>query len=576
MAKRKATAPATASAGDSPLAPEPATPNPTTKLWLWIAAAVIAALFIVIYAMRLDRVVGMFQDDAWYVLLAKALATGQGYTLVNSPTSGILPLYPPAFPFLLSLVYRLAPQFPENLWLLKSISIVAMFVTGVVAFVYCTRYREMPKAVALAIAAGIVLHPGLAFMATGSVMSECAFTLAQMVAILAVERCAAARDDNRFWLYALLAAAATSWAFLTRSMAAGLILAALLYLAKERLFKHAAVFAVGVALFAGSWTLYSRAHAPTKEQRAEVNSYIVRPYNEQFWDRVAGNESAGSVTLGDLPARFWNNFSSIVGSDTGGVVLPSFFPALNQGLAERGNDTQWVVSLLAFALIVTGFVVAARQKLTYAEFALPLSLAIIIAWPFPPYRFLLPSLPLLLFYLVLGLKLLLSLHQRFAQTKTEANPWTGVTVAAGLVVALCLYGNVSYLQRKSAETPGQRPRWLRSFAENEAILKWTNENVPKTDAIATMNPALVHLYTGNKTTTFDNPTGNWQAWNQLGIRYLVYISPTRIADPDANENKYRVIHRAGGELNLRVTDFGPTAARAPWGAGLSPSTIRMN
>ncbi|MFN8002205.1 MAG: hypothetical protein U0X75_14450 [Acidobacteriota bacterium] len=98
MAKRKATAPATASAGDSPLAPEPATPNPTTKLWLWIAAAVIAALFIVIYAMRLDRVVGMFQDDAWYVLLAKALATGQGYTLVNSPTSGILPLYPPAFP----------------------------------------------------------------------------------------------------------------------------------------------------------------------------------------------------------------------------------------------------------------------------------------------------------------------------------------------------------------------------------------------------------------------------------------------------------------------------------------------
>ena len=34
-------------------------------------------------------------------------------------------------------------------------------------------------------------------------------------------------------------------------------------------------------------------------------------------------------------------------------MLPSFFPALNQGLAERGNDTQWVVSLLAFALIVT-------------------------------------------------------------------------------------------------------------------------------------------------------------------------------------------------------------------------------
>src|SRR5262249_42853838 len=110
---------------------------------------------------------------------------------------------------------------------------------------------------------------------------------------------------------ALLAAAATSWAFLTRSMAAGLILAALLYLLKERLFKSAVVFAVGVVLMAGSWTVYSRVKAPTPEQRAEINSYIVRPYTEQFFDRVAGHESAGEISLGDLPERLWNNISSI-------------------------------------------------------------------------------------------------------------------------------------------------------------------------------------------------------------------------------------------------------------------------
>lgn len=160
-------------------------------------------------------------------------------------------------------------------------------------------------------AAGVTLAPGLVFMATSSLMSECVFALAQMATLVAVERCTQAKDENRFWLFALLAAAAASWAFLTRSMAAGLILAALIYLLKERLFKSAVVFAVGVALIAGSWTLYSRAKAPTPDQRAEINTYIVRPYTEQFWDRVAGHESAGKVSAGELPGRFWNNVSSI-------------------------------------------------------------------------------------------------------------------------------------------------------------------------------------------------------------------------------------------------------------------------
>jgi len=565
---------------EPPIQPESKAPETKSRqnLWLAIAAAGAAALFFVIYAMRLDKTVGMFQDDAWYALLGKALATGQGYTLVNSPTPGILPLYPPAFPFLLSLAFRIAPQFPQNLWLLKSVSIVAMLLAGLACYHYFTRYRDLPKYLALGIAAVVALNPGLVFLATSSLMSECAFTLAQMAALVAVERCAASRDGRdggRFWLFALLAAAATSWAFLTRSMAAGLILAALVYLLKERLFKSAVVFALGVALLAGSWAVYSRVKAPTPEQRAEINSYIVRPYTEQFWDRVAGHESAGKITLDDLPARFWENISSIASSDLGGIVMPSFFPSLNQGMAERGDIVQLLLSLLVCGLAIAGFVTAVRQRVTYAELALPVSLLIIIMWPFPPYRFLVPSLPLLLYYFLMGCKLVFGLHQRLIQTKQTGNPWVGVTMLAGLLFALDLYGNFSYLARKNAAVASQRPRWMRIFDDNETILKWTAENVPKTDAIATANPALVHLYTGNKTTTFDNPAGNWERWNRLGVRYLVTISPVRMPEPDAIESKFRVIHRAGGELNLRVTDLGPAASRPGWGAA-PPTSTRIN
>ncbi len=169
-------------------------------------------LFLLTYLLSLDRVVGMFVDDAWYVLLAKALATGQGYTLINSPSPGILPLYPPGFSWLLSLAYRLAPQFPQNVWLFKSISIAAMFGVGIVSYRYFVRYRGLPHYVALGIAAATAVSPPLVFFATTTVMAECVFMFSQLLAIVVIERCVRVGRSGRAWHYALLGAALASGA----------------------------------------------------------------------------------------------------------------------------------------------------------------------------------------------------------------------------------------------------------------------------------------------------------------------------------------------------------------------------
>src|SRR5262245_12699179 len=135
------------------------------------------SVFLAIYLLRLDHVVGMFMDDAWYVLLAKAIATGHGYTLINSPTPGILPLYPPFFPLLLSLVFKLSSQFPQNVWLLKAISILAMLLTGLITYWYLLSYRGWPELTAALVGLVVALSPGLVFTATSSLMSECVFAL---------------------------------------------------------------------------------------------------------------------------------------------------------------------------------------------------------------------------------------------------------------------------------------------------------------------------------------------------------------------------------------------------------------
>jgi hypothetical protein len=88
-----------------------------------ISAALVAAGVLAVYLLRLDRAAGLIIDDAWYILLARTLAEGRGFFLVSSPTAPILPSAPVGFPLMLSFVFRLNPLFPQNLWMLKAVSI---------------------------------------------------------------------------------------------------------------------------------------------------------------------------------------------------------------------------------------------------------------------------------------------------------------------------------------------------------------------------------------------------------------------------------------------------------------------
>jgi len=58
---------------------------------------------------------GAYHDDGIYVTTAKALATGEGYRIISLPYEPAQTKYPPLYPFLLSLIWRIYPHFPENL-----------------------------------------------------------------------------------------------------------------------------------------------------------------------------------------------------------------------------------------------------------------------------------------------------------------------------------------------------------------------------------------------------------------------------------------------------------------------------
>jgi hypothetical protein len=556
--------------------------EPQPKRWL-VAASGIAALllFLAVYLPRLDRVVGLVVDDGWYVMLAKALATGQGYALINSPSPGILPLYPPLFPFLLSLVYRLSPQFPENVWLLKSVSIAAMLGAGLATYRYFARERKLPPALAYGIAVAAVTVPAFVFLATSTVMSECVFTLTQLLTMIAVERCAREENGRAAWRYAAMGGALAALSFLTRSIGLGLIVAALIYLLKEGLRRQAVIFAVGVALLVGPWMIYARLHAPTEAQRNEQNGYVVQSYTTQLWQRRAGVATGEKLSVSDIIERCWNNAVEIAGLDVGAMLAaPSVRPPERNGLEALGSGGGVrALSLILSLLIIAGFVAAAREKLTLAEFFVPISLLITVVWPWTPFRFVLPLAPLMIFYLLAGLRLVARPFQSSRRNPASEWPRLMLGLAVGCLVLVNIYDSAKYLWHlKGPEA--ERPEWVRAFGEHEEMMNWIGAKLPKTDVIATPNPPLIFLYTGNKTIFFVNPERNWEKWKSMGVRYLALLPPhvlDRVPPPSLSDSKFNIVYQSRGELGLRVTDFGPAAARAPWGSfGPSNSIMRLD
>jgi hypothetical protein len=523
--------------------------------------ALLVMLYLVIYPLRLDSVIGLLVDDAWYVLLGKALASGEGYTLINAPTPGISPIVPPVFPALLAAVWLLHGEFPANLWLFKAVSITAMAGVGIVAFLYFRRNRGLSFHLALGIAGATVFYPALVFMATATVMAECFFTLVQLSAIAAVERCVREDKDDRAVRLAALSRALVALAFLTRSAGAGLIPASILYLLWMRRRRQALALAVIVAFSAGSWVVYSRMHAPTDEQHAEQASSLIRPYAEQFWQRRAGDPASGLITVRELPARVWANLSEIVRHDAGAVALYGAFRAMEPGEIVYLNRVQVWCSILLAILIMLGFAAEARRRATLAEFVFPLSLSISVLWGWEQFRFLLPLVPFLIFYLLMGLRAVYVFFARYSSGLDDTAIQKRLAAVAWVVLAINVFYNFQFIQLRYAPEAGKELKWHSTFVENEEMLCEVDARLEKDAVVATTIPPLVYLFTGRKTVSMAYLSGAEERWRRAGVRYLVLVATEVLPPPSPIESRHRVVYRHPGRLGLRLIDLAAPSSR---------------
>ena len=542
--------------------------DPRTRKWLWCAVLIVSVVGL--YYVRLNEVFGQAGDDAWYLLLAKSLATGQGLQLLTSPVPGILPSYPPAFPFLLSMLLRCLRA--ENFWLLKLISSAAMLGVGVATFAYTARVRQLPLPMAAALALTVVLMPAFVFLATSTVMSECVFTLAQLLTVIAAEKVLRRKKPATFWYWWVGVALLASWAFLTRSIAVSLLIAVVVYLLKERSYKAAVIFTASALLFIAPWILYARVNATSSELKRIHGGNIVYTYGDQLWMKRAGASTSGTATAWDLPARIGQNAYNIAARDFCGMLFPSLLRSPQEsgeetfalgesetlgGGSMKGVPATAVVSLVLCCLALLGFLVVAARQVTLAEILLPCSFVVILIWPWRTFRFVLPLAPFLLHYILVALATLALGVRKVWRQANIIDEWAVPRMFMFCVLALYAYDHIGYVrgQMQNTEASG----WMSEYKESTETLEWVRTHLPSEAIVAASNPARVFLHSGHKALSSEQPLENWEMWKRLGVRYVVILESHGSTVLDGPEGAYPVLYRSVNDM--RVIDLGPANSR---------------
>jgi hypothetical protein len=539
------------------------------RKWWGVAAAFL--LVLTVYGFRLDRIIGLIVDDAWYVMLGKSLATGQGYTLINSPYSGLAPVYPPFYPFLLSVVFRLQPSFPQNVLGLKLVGCLAMLGVGVLSLYWLRNRGKWPFWLALLGALSVMLTPALVFLATSTTMSECVFMLVLLAGIILFEQAFSQADDRKQQLLLSGAGVLAALVFLTRSLGIALAVAGVLYLVKERRWRLAVLYGATFVLVCAPWLWYARQHAPNPEQQQLQGGMIMSGYLTNFWQQRAGLNEKGEIELNELPKRIWDNTVTLTSRDFAMLYAPLLYRSAKLSGMEtvESSGPPKLLAVGLTGLILLGFILCLRQRLSVLELFVLIYLALVLAWPWATFRFLVPLVTFWLYYLLTGLLGLLDVQKNFSPVWR----WRVPGILLSCVLMLSLVDHVWYLKVRHDPAPAEAISWTVVYNEYQEALNWIKQRTPEDAVVTAGNPALVYLYTGRKAVWFEYPEKNWEGWKRLNVRYLAHLRPQPIQEPSWMEGRFDLAYRSTGQLKLRVTNLGPPEKRVPWSLFNVPGNI---
>jgi len=400
---------------------------------------------------------------------AKSLATGQGFRILSLPEQPAQTKYPILYPLYLASVWKLNPNFPDNLRTARLLNWIILAICLALAWAYL-RKEGFSDARTIILVALLGLNPYMILFGTG-VFTEVFFT-AWVLGVFLL-----ARRDGLQW--AILAGAAAGCAYLSRTAGIALLISMPAWYLWRRDLRRAVGFAAGMIPFVLGWMLWSRHNMLATADHTLI--YYTDYVKYEFL----------TIGLDNLHIVLWKNLDGLL-YGMGGWAIPQVI---------QSTPAKVLTEVLGIAMIL-GIVRLVRRGIgvQYCFFAI-VSSAMLIVWHFPPNeRFVLPLAPLLLAGLITELEHLAAMirlafrHKDVGQRVAAAGMAACVAAVVLGAVVLQFIMAFSYLNNSAQQ---QRAK----LTEVRAAYTWIDQNVPDSAKILSNDDPILYLYTGHR--------GNW-------------------------------------------------------------------
>ena len=446
---------------------------------------------------------GAYHDDGIYTICAKALAEGKGYRIISLPMEPLQTKYPPGFPGILSIAFRIVPSFPQNIGVIETIcsTLGISFILGAGAFLV-TSGRATPLLALTVVAASWLNLNFLSFLPVPMADIPCA--AASVFALSLCEHASRKRSDRGPagrgsgvlpWIVIGLALTAS---VLTHVMGMFAVAAVIIYLCLRRLFAQAAiVLATGGVVLAPAWAwaiTHSATAPPTLvyyTNYAKAAQYTASQGALPVF--IARNVARGFTELMDIVLQFLKSLPMSSPTDTGtftiyGAAWLALTLGVGQEIFKRGPR-----KLIAIWIVIHGL----------AHLMWPRGVGL---------RRLLAVLPFVYFYLIRGgrvagywVKGLLRLRQvKLALIGTPMKYSTVCALCALLFATVLIAGNLREDLRWAGKyahrvpPPSMAPPDYTEASEYAEAYDWIKTHTSTSDVLVWNNDPAAYLWTGRK------------------------------------------------------------------------------
>ncbi|HEX7122358.1 MAG TPA: glycosyltransferase family 39 protein [Gemmatimonadaceae bacterium] len=406
---------------------------------------------------------GVFEDDGAYTVLAKALASGDGYRMLNLPGAPHATHFPPGYPLVLSLLWRIWPTFPDNIVVFKFANAIFLALGALGVYWFARRRLDLSAAGAVATALVGTLSILTVYL-TGLVMSEPLFVALLLPAMLVAERSV---ESGRL-RDALIAGALLGAVGLVRTIGVAALGATAAVLLWRRRTRSAIAVAAVAAFFLVPWQLWVSAH------QHELPAVLAAKYGAYGPWMVEGYREGGIDLVTRVAAANLRQMAEFL--SYAAVPVTSLWARVAAAAAVTG-------------LLVVGLVVLGKRAPATSLF-LAAYLALVVVWPFAPDRFVSAVWAII----VLAVAAVASAVWRW---RPRSGIHRAMRLAALAVLAVLTAGHAVYNWR------GYEGRWWDSVQRQSAegarpIIEWIARNTSPTDVLSTEYDLMVYLYTGRR------------------------------------------------------------------------------